>query len=76
MKEHSRRKSLNTHEARLRSELLEYVEIIKTILDRSYGKEVVFYEDGRWYSRDHCRYISIDELAEYIYDVTKRSSAY
>jgi hypothetical protein len=53
-------------------ELMTYVNIIKTILDRDYGKEVVFYDDGDWYSRDHCRNITLEELKEYILKVTDK----
>ena len=49
-------------------ELMVYVEIIKTILDNDYGKEVVFYENGEWYSREHSRIITLDELKEYVLD--------
>lgn len=51
-------------------ELLFYVDIIKFILDRDYGKEVVFYDNGEWYSRKHNRIISLDELREYIFEIT------
>lgn len=53
-------------------EFLFYVGIIKEILDRNYGKEVVFYNEGEWYSRDHSRIISLDELRKYILQVTNR----
>ncbi|MFZ4454260.1 hypothetical protein [Salibacterium aidingense] len=46
------------------NELLTYVAIVKTIADRIYGKEVIFYDNGQWYSREHSRYISDDEVAE------------
>lgn len=51
-------------------EKMLYVETIKAILDRNYGKEVVFYDEGEWYSRDHSRNINLDELQEYILKVT------
>jgi hypothetical protein len=51
-------------------EFLFYVNIIKEILDRDYGKEVVFYNDGEWYSRSHSRKITLDELKAYILEVT------
>lgn len=49
-------------------ELMVYVEIIKTILDSDYGKEVVFYKNGEWYSREHSRVITLDELKDYVLD--------
>jgi hypothetical protein len=47
-------------------ESMAYVNMIKEVLDRNYGKEVVFYNDGEWYSRDHCRRITVEELREYL----------
>lgn len=47
-------------------EIMMYVNMIKEVLDRNYGKEVVFYNDGEWYSRDHCRNITVEELREYL----------
>lgn len=43
-------------------EFLKYVNIIKQILDRDYGKERVFYNNGEWYDRDTCKNLSLDEL--------------
>ena len=57
-------------------EMLAYVAIIKEILDREYGKEVVFYDNGEWYSRDHCRKITIEELQSYILEVTYKNDGY
>ena len=48
-----------------------YISIIKSVLDRAYGKEVVFYDSGEWYSRDHCRNISLEELKKYLLEVTE-----
>lgn len=53
-------------------ELMAYVNMIKDVLDREYGKEVVFYSDGEWYSRDHSRNITIEELREYLLQQTDR----
>lgn len=41
-----------------------YVSLIKRIIDSDNGKETVFYDSGEWYSRRHCRIITLDELAE------------
>lgn len=60
----------STHETD--NEKLAYVEMIKNVLDREYGKEVVFYDKGEWYSRYYCRNITIDELAKFLYDMTRK----
>jgi len=54
------------------NEIMAYVNMIKKVLDRNYGKEVIFYSDGEWYSRDHSRNISLEELEEYLLRVTDR----
>jgi len=54
------------------NEIMAYVNMIKKVLDRSYGKEVVFYNEGEWYSRDHSRNITLEELEEYLLEVTDR----
>jgi len=54
------------------NEIMAYVNMVKKVLDRYYGKEVVFYNEGEWYSRDHSRNISLDELEEYLLNVTDR----
>lgn len=48
------------------NEFMTYVAILKTAADRIYGKEVVFYDGGEWYSREHGRYITPEELAEFV----------
>lgn len=58
------------------NEIMAYVNMIKKILDRDYGKEVVFYNDGEWYSKDHCRKLSFEELEEYLLRVTDREEYY
>lgn len=47
-------------------EFLLYIETLKHIIDTDYGKEAVFYEEGKWYSREHCRNISPEELTEWV----------
>lgn len=54
------------------SEKMRYVEIIKNIIDWDYGKEIIFYDNGRWYSRKDCDYISLDELEDWVYDVASK----
>jgi len=54
------------------NEIMAYVNMIKKVLDRNYGKEVIFYSDGEWYSRDHSRNILLEELEEYLLRVTDR----
>jgi hypothetical protein len=55
-------------------ELLFYVNLIKQLVCRECEKEILFYNDGEWYSREHCRNISLDELKEFVLDTT--SNAY
>lgn len=58
------------------NELMAYVRMIKEVLDRDYGKGVVFYNNGEWYSRDHSRNISLEELEEYLLKVTDKDEYY
>jgi hypothetical protein len=58
------------------NELMAYVNMIKKVLDRDYEKEVVFYDTGEWYSRDHSRVISLEELEQYLLKVTDREEYY
>lgn len=56
---------------------MAYVNMIKDVLDREYGKEVIFYSEGEWYSRDHSRNITVEELREYLLQQTyKGEDAY
>jgi hypothetical protein len=56
---------------RLIKELKLYIETLKRIIDRHYLKETVFYSDQGWYSREHCRYISNEELTNWILEITE-----
>lgn len=58
------------------NELMAYVQMIKEVLDRDYGKEVVSYNNGEWYSRNHSRNISYEELEEYLLSVTDKKEYY
>jgi len=51
-------------------EKLLYVEILRSIINRYYEKEMVFYDNGEWYSREHCKNISIEELKIWILKIT------
>jgi hypothetical protein len=51
------------------NELKLYIETLKTIIDVYYEKEVVFYEDGKWYSRCHSRYITPEELTGWVIEL-------
>lgn len=51
-------------------ELLKYVDIIKDIINYHYEKEVVFYNNGEWYSREHSRNITLEELAIWVQELT------
>jgi hypothetical protein len=52
-------------------ELLLYINTLKQIIDSYYEKEVVFYniESGTWYSREHSREISHEELTNWAWDL-------
>lgn len=58
------------------NEIMAYVNMIKKILDRDYGKEVVFYNNGEWYSREHSGKIDLNTLQEYLLKVTDREEYY
>ncbi|MFI2856880.1 hypothetical protein ACH6EH_07040 [Paenibacillus sp. JSM ZJ436] len=58
------------------NELMAYVQMIKQILDRDYGKQSVSYNNGQWYSREHSRNITYEELEEYLLKVTDREEYY
>lgn len=52
------------------NELMVYVNALKSIADTHYGKEVIFYDNGDWYSRDHCRNLTPEEVATYVIETT------
>lgn len=54
-------------------EFMRYINIIKQALDRDYGKERVFYNDGEWYDRSTCKNMSLDELEREVMDVVSQS---
>jgi hypothetical protein len=54
-------------------ELLFYINLIRQIVCREYEKEILFYNDGEWYSREHCRNITLDELKEFVLETTDDS---
>ena len=51
-------------------EKLLYVEILKNIINRYYEKEMVFYYNGKWYFKKHCRNMSTKELMDWIFKIT------
>lgn len=57
-------------------EFMRYINIIKQALDRDYGKERVFYNDGEWYDRSTCKNMSLDELEREVMDVVSQSEKY
>lgn len=61
-------------------ELPAYVKMIKEVLDRDYEKGVVFYDNGEWHSRNHSRHghrkITLEELRDYLLDVTNKEEYY
>ena len=54
-------------------EFMIYVNALKNIADSHYGKEVIFYDNGEWYSRDHSRNLTPEEVAQYVYEVATES---
>ena len=52
-------------------EFLLYIQTIKTIIDRHYEKETVFYDNGKWYSRYHGCNITPQELANWVLELTE-----
>jgi len=50
-------------------ELLLYIETLKALIDTYYEKETVFYDEGKWYSREHCRNITPEELTDWVKDI-------
>lgn len=53
-------------------ELLKYIELIREIASREYEKDILFYNEGAWYSREHCREITLDELEDFILRITEK----
>lgn len=50
-------------------ELLQYVELIKKLTASKYSKDVLFYNVGNWYSREHYREITLEELCDFVIDI-------
>ena len=44
------------------------IDFIKELSCLIYGKEVFFYDfdSNKWYSRDHCRYVSFEEIIDWL----------
>lgn len=55
------------------NEFDRYVSTLKRIADRHYGKEVLFYDSGEWYSRDHCRNLTTEEVCDYVFELSTES---
>jgi hypothetical protein len=53
------------------NEFILYINTLKTIIDRFYEKETVFYSDGEWYSRRHGHSITQEELVKWVLDLTQ-----
>ena len=51
-------------------ELKQMIDFIKDVSCLIYGKEVFFYDSGgdEWYSRDHCRIVSFEEILYWLKD--------
>lgn len=41
-----------------------YIDLIKELIDSNNLKGTVYYSDGEWYSREHSRNITLEELKE------------
>lgn len=53
-------------------EIFLYINTLKYIIDRYYGKEIIFFNiDDGWYSRYHCRGITPEELVEWVKELTE-----
>lgn len=54
------------------NEFLLYINTLKKIIDRFYERETVYYhlEEGEWYSREHCRVISNEELVDWVLELS------
>lgn len=39
-----------------------YIDLIKELIDSNNLKGTVYYNDGEWYSREHSRNITLEEL--------------
>ena len=55
-------------------ELLLYINTLKKIIDKHYEKEVIFYEEGKWWSREHSKYISPKEVTEWALELINPDS--
>lgn len=46
------------------------INFIKELSCLLYGKEVFFYDfdDNKWYSRHHCRYVEMEEIIDWLND--------
>lgn len=44
------------------------VDFITELATKEYGKEVFFYnyDDDKWYSRDHCREVEVEEILDWL----------
>lgn len=60
-------------------ELKVYAYFVKRLFDLDYGKERLFYDEGKWYDRHYGRYIDLEELVdelekifEHVYDLYEK----
>ena len=52
-----------------------YVRTFQQIVSRIFVKDMIFYEEGKWYSRYHSGYISQQELMDWILELTKEEDS-
>ena len=50
-------------------ELILYVEALKEIICMRYEKQMAFYGEGEWYSREHGRVITSEELVNWVLEI-------
>lgn len=51
-------------------DILSMIDFVKELSTLIYGKQVFFYdyEKGEWYSREHCRIVTLEEILEWLKD--------
>lgn len=48
-----------------------YINTLKEMVDKHYDKEMIFYDDLGWYSREHGRNITPQELCDWVLELNK-----
>lgn len=50
-----------------------YIFLIKELIDTNNLKGTVYYNEGEWYSRQHSRNITLDELKEMVLEIANQN---